>query len=285
MSIKGKAREQKEFVKKTGFFEGEVVAINPDREKLEKILGTTLEKDPEYLSKEEKDGKEIVKCSIVAWIKDVKSGELRNIRFFLKDVLKENKDKTKRQYINDVGMTTWADSESNLQEWFKSRPYRVAHEGEEELYNFAVTWLNKLDTKDTETVLSFDWSKLMKGNVKEIESQIHGEYCGTLCCLVTMRTVDKEGQPMEYEQVYNKEFLPGYTIKQVRMRKIDASFIEGARNTEKKKRSKLQKFVLSITDSQYGIKDQFTLGELTPYDPAKNITAGNKVISDEDTSY
>lgn len=285
MSIKGKAREQKEFVKKTGFFEGEVISINPDREKLEKILGITLEKDPEYLSKEEKDGKEIVKCSIVAWIKDVKTGELRNIRFFLKNVPKENKDKTKRQYINDIGMTTWSDTEDNLQKWFKERPYRVAHEGEEELYNFAVTWLSKLDTRDAETVLSFDWKKLMEGNVKEISSQIGGEYCGSICCLVTMRTVDKEGQPMEYEQVYNKEFLPGYTIKQVRMRKIDESFIESARNTEKKKRSKLQKFVLSITDTQYGIKDQFTLGELTPYDPSKNITAGDKVISDEDTDY
>lgn len=282
MSIKGKAREQKEFVKKTGFFEGEVIAINPNREKLEKILSTTLEKDPEYLSKDE-NGK--TKVNIVAWVRDVKSGELRNIRFFLKDVEKENKDKTKKQYINDVGMTTWADDPRNLAEWFTSRAYRVAHEGEEELYNFAVTWLNKLDTRDAETVLAFDWSKLMKGNVKEIADQISGEYSGTICCLVTMRTVDKEGQPMEYEQVYNKEFLPGYAMKQIRLRKIDDNFIEGAKATEKKKRSKLQKFVLNITDPQYGIKDHFTLGELTPYDPAKNITAGNAVISEDDTSY
>lgn len=282
MSIKGKAREQKEFVKKTGFFEGEVIAINPDREKLEKILSTTLEKDPEYLSKDD-NGK--TKVNIVAWIRDMKSGELRNIRFFLKDVEKENKDKTKKQYINDVGMTTWADDPKNLAEWFASRSYRVAHEGEEELYNFAVTWLNKLDTRDAETVLSFDWSKLMKGNVKEIADQVTGEYSGTICCLVTMRTVDKEGQPMEYEQVYNKEFLPGYAMKQIRLRKIDDIFIEGAKATEKKKRSKLQKFVLNITDLQYGVKDHFTLGELTPYDPSKNITAGNAVISQDDTSY
>jgi hypothetical protein len=282
MSIKGKAREQKEFVKKTGFFEGEVIAINPDREKLEKILGTTLEKDPEYLSTDENG---TVKLNLVAWVRDVKGGELRNIRFFLKDVLRENKDKTKRQYINDVGMTTWADTEKNLPEWFTSRQYRVAHEGEEELYNFAVTWLNKLDTRDVETILSFDWSKLMKGNVKEIADQIAGEYSGTICCLVTMRTTDKEGQPMEYEQVYNKEFLPGYAMKQIRLRKIDENFVDSAKATEKKKRSKLQKFVLSVTDAQYGVKDQFTLGELTPYDPSKNITAGNSPIADEDSSY
>lgn len=282
MSIKGKPREQKEFVKKTGFFEGEVVVINPDREKLEKLLGLELEKDPEYLGKDENGN---TKLNIVAWLKDVKTGELRNVRFFLKDVFKENQAKTKKQYINDVGMTTWADDEDNLQDWFKSRPYRVAREGEEELYNFAITWLNKLDTRDAETVLSFDWSKLMKGNVKEIAEQIGGEYAGTICCLVTMRTVNKDGQPMEYEQVYNKEFLPGYAMKQIRLKKIDQSFIEVARTTEKKKRTKLQKFVLNITDTQYGVKDHFTLGELIPYDPTKNIAASDKVLDEDDTSY
>jgi predicted SPOUT superfamily RNA methylase MTH1 len=125
----------------------------------------------------------------------------------------------------------------------------------------------------------------MKGNVKEIADQIAGEYSGTICCLVTMRTTDKEGQPMEYEQVYNKEFLPGYAMKQIRLRKIDENFVDSAKATEKKKRSKLQKFVLSVTDAQYGVKDQFTLGELTPYDPSKNITAGNSPIADEDSSY
>src|ERR1044072_1442193 len=164
MSIKGKARDQKEFVKETGFFEGEVIAINPTKEVLEKILATTLEKDPEYLG--EDNG--VKRLNLTIWVKNVINGRLRNIRFFLKDVERTNKDNTKKQYINDVGMTAWSDSESNLQDWFKSRPYRVAHEGEEELYNFAVTWLNKLDTRDADTVLHFDRSKLMKGNVKEI---------------------------------------------------------------------------------------------------------------------
>lgn len=282
MSIKGKAREQKEFVKETGFFEGEVLCMNPDRTTLEKILDITLEKDPEYLS--EDNG--VKRFNLTIWVKDVKNGRLRNIKFFLKDVPRENKDKTKRQYINDVGMTAWSDSESNLQDWFKSRPYRVAHEGEEELYNFAVTWLNKLDTKDPDTVLFFDWSKLMKGNVKELTDQINGEYCTTVCPLVTIRTSDKEGQPIEYEQVYNKEFLPGYAIKQIRLRKIDDSFIEAAKLTERKKRTKLQKFILNVTDPNYGVKDFYTLGEVTPYDSSKNITSGNSVkFEDDDSGY
>ena len=282
MSIKGKARDQKEFVKETGFFEGEVLCINPNRETLEKLLGIALEKDPEYLS--EDNG--VKRLNLRIWVKNVKDGRLRHIPFFLKDVERENMDKTKKQYINDVGMTAWSDSEENLQDWFKSRPFRVAHEGEEELYNFAVTWLNKLDTRDAETVLHFDWSKLMKGNTKEIGDQVNGEYCGTVCPLVTIRTSDKEGQPIEYEQVYNKEFLPGYAIKQIRLRKIDESFIDAARTTERKKRTKLQKFVLNVTDPKYGVKDFYTLGEVMPYDPSKNIISGNSVkFEDDDNGY
>lgn len=281
MSIKGKARDQKEFVKETGFFEGEVLCMNPSKEQLEKLLGITLDRDPEYLSEE--NG--ITRLNLNAWVKNVKDGRFRVVKFFLKDVKRVNKDNTKKQYINDVGMTTWSDSEDNLQEWFKSRPYRVAHEGEEELYNFAVTWLNKLDTRDAETVLHFDWSKLMKGNVKEISDQINGEFCGTVCPLVMIRTVDKDGQPTEYEQIYNKEFLPGYAIKQIRLKKIDKGFIESARLTERKKRNKLQKFILNVTDPQYGVKDYYTLGELAPYDPNANIASGDKVIDEDDASY
>lgn len=281
MGIKGKAREQKDFVKETGFFEGEVLAINPTREALEKILDTTLEKDPEYLSEDHG----VKRLNLNVWVKNLKDGKVRVIKFFLKDFPRMNKDGSKRQFINDVGMTTWSDTEDNLQGWFRERPYRVANEGEEELYNFAVTWLNKLDTRDAETVLHFDWSKLMKGNVKEISDEINGEFCGTICPLVMIRTVNKDGQPAEFEQVYNKEFLPGYAIKQIRLRKIDRGFIESARMTERKKRNKLQKFILNVTDPSYGVKDFYTLGELTPYDPSKNIVSGGSVIAEDDSSY
>lgn len=281
MSIKGKAREQKEFVKETGFFEGEVLAINPTKEALEKILDTMLEKDPEYLS--EDNGK--TRLNLNVWVKNLKDNKIRVIKFFLKDSPRTNKDGSKKQYINDVGMTTWSDSEDNLQAWFKSRPYRVANEGEEELYNFAVTWLNKLDTRDVDTVLHFDWSKLMKGNVREIAEQVNGEFCGTICPLVVIRTADRDGQAAEFEQVYNKEFLPGFAIKQIRLKKIDQNFIDGAKLTDRKKRNKLQKFVLNVTDQNYGVKEYFTLGELTPYDATKNVVAGNSVISEDDSSY
>jgi len=281
--VSGKTRTNADFVKKTGFFEGQVMAINPDREKLEKILSTTLEKDPEYLGEDEGGVK---KLNMSIWLKDVKTGEMKNVRFFLKDKPKQNTEKTKYQYINEVGATTWADKPENLPDWFKARAYRKANEGEEEMYNFMVNWLNKLDTRDAGTVLSFEWKKLINGNVKEITEVMGSEFEGTVVCLCVIRETEKDGEKKIYEQIYNREFMAGYMMKQIRLKKIDADFIKAAEITEKKKRTKLQKFVLAVTDSQYGIKDYFTLGELEEYDPSKNVAASDKAhIKDDDASY
>lgn len=293
--VSGKVREGKEFIKETGFFEGKVIAINPDREQLEKILGTTLEKDPEYLSEDENN---VTKLSIVVWLRDVDSDKVKSIRFYLKDkervsAPKEGETRTvKKQFINTIGSTSWAENADKLLDWFKAREFRVAHEGEEELYNFIVHWLNKLDIKDAKAALSFDWKKLMRGNVRELTEQIGGEYEGTVTCLCTIKEVEKDGERKTYEQVYNKEFLAGYSMKEIRAgrdnpaKRISQEFIDRANATERKKRTKLQKFVLNVTDNQYGIKDYYTLGELEPYDPGKNPAAGNKShIIDDDTSY
>jgi hypothetical protein len=293
-AVQGSIRESGEFIKETGFFEAQVVCINPDRERLEKLLGTQLERDPEYLGEDDK-GK--TKLNIVVWLKDVKTGKFKNVRFFLKDVFRENTIKEgetkpkKKQYINTIGATQWAEKEADLLDWFKEREYRQAHEGEEELYNFVVNWLSKLNFKDARAVLSFDWNKLMRGNVKEIAEQIGSQYEDdennrAVVCLSTVRSVTKDGETKEYEQVYNKAFLPAYMMKQIRLKKIDQAFIDVAKATERKKRTKLQKFVLDVTDRQYGVKDYYTLGELEKYDPAKNPVSGDKShIQEDDTSY
>lgn len=291
-AVQGKVRENREFTKQTGFFEGKVVAINPSKEKIEKMLGTELDEDPVYISEEEG----VAKAQIVFWIKDMKAEEgqgYRSVRFFLKDVQRENKiseeDKAtkvkKKQYINSIGLTTWADNSANLPEWFVERDFRVAMEGEEELYGFVTAWLNQLDRKDKDTLLAFDFRRLIQGNIKELTELIGSDYEGTIVCLVTVRKVEKDGESKEYEQIYNRDFMPGFAMKQVRLKTIDAEFIERAKATERKKRSVLQRFVLKVTDSQYGIKDFYTLGELEEYDPTKNPVNSDKVLMDGDTEY
>lgn len=302
MSVQGKTKENVEFTKKTGFFEGRVVAINPTKEVLEKMLGVTIEgEEINYTSTEEIDGKEVKRCRISVWLKDEVEREgshgYRSVNFFLKDLNRTNSIKpeevdtkvAKKQYINSIGITTWADNVDNLHDWFKERDYRVAMVGEEELYTFISCWLNKLDRKDKDTLLAFDWKRLINGNVKELTDQMNGEYDGTVVALVAVRVVDKEGEKKEYEQVYSKNFMPGLkehsTMKQIRLKKVDAEFVAKAKATERKKRSMLQRFVLGVTDSQFGIKDYYSLGELEDYDPTKNPVAGDKVLAEDDTSY
>ncbi len=38
------------------------------------------------------------------------------------------------------------------------------------------TWLGELDYRDAETTLQLDWNKLMRGNVRDVKSQIGGEW-------------------------------------------------------------------------------------------------------------
>lgn len=290
MAVQGEKFEYKEFVKEVGLFEGKVIAINPDKEKLEELLGTTLERDPEYLGEDDEGN---TKLTLTFWIQDVHNEDRKKpVSFYLKDVYRlsnpENEDDPKKkQFINDVGITSWAYKEDDLQQWFTDRDYRQARVGEEEMYKFISSWLNGLDTRKKNSSLSFDWKRLMKGNVKEIAEQMNGEYDGTVVLLSTIQIREKDGEKSEYERVYNKEFLPGYTFKQIRLKKLDQNFIESANKTEKKKRTKLQKFVLAVTDQQFGCKDHFILGEIQEYDPSKNIAspANNSPIQADDTSY
>ncbi len=289
MGVQGEVRNPESFTKHVGIFHGKVVAVNPDKEKLEQLLGTTLEKEPEYLSEDDEGN---TKLTVSFWLEDINTGIKKPLKFYLKDLPrtsnpKNESDPKKKQFINDVGITTWALKEEDLQDWFTERDYRQAKIGEEELYKFITNWLNKLDTRKKGTTLTFDWKKLMRGNIKEIAEQIGGEYEGNVCCLCTVQTVEKDGEKVEYEKIYNKEFLPGYVIKQVVLKKLDQDFIEAANQTDKKKRTKLQKFVLSVTDQEFGCKDHFILGELREYDPAKNIASpgNNNPIEVDDTTY
>lgn len=283
MGIKGKVREQSSnFSKETGLFEGKVVAVNPDKVKLAELLNTEIEKDPEYSTT---DANGVKKASVVFWLKDVKTNKVKDLRFFLTDRERENKDKTKKQYITDMGDTSWTDNQDNLPEWFKKRSFRVAKEGEEQLYKFLGVWLSKMNKKDPEASMEADFKALINGNASELAKLIKSELVDTVVVLKTIRIVDSNGETKEYEQIYNQEFLPGYIMKYVRAAKIDDTFIEVAKSQSTDKRTKLQKFVLTVKDPQYGVKDYFTLGELEIYDPSKNIASTDKVISDEDASY
>jgi len=287
-NIGGKKKEQLNFessVKRVGLFEGKVIAINPTIEEYKEVLGIELKEDSravEYLGKSQ-DGNTTLRVDV--WLEEVKNKEKFKATFFLENKEKENKDQTKKQYINSIGSCSWADDVNNLPEWFSARECRIAYVGEEEVYNFMRTWLGELDYRDAETTLQLDWKKLMKGNTKDLKDQIDGEWCTSVVALATIKTVIKEEDTKEYQGVYNKAFLPAYCMKQFRL--IDYNNPETVASLRLKKSKDLkpyERFVISV-NGDYGCKDFFILKDLKEYNADDNLVASDKTISTDGADY
>ena len=287
-NIGGKKREQvqvTEYSKKVGLFEAKVVAVNPDAEEYKDVLNIELKEDSkalEYLGTSP-EGNTTLRVDV--WLEDAKSKDKFKVTFFLDNKPRENKDGTKKQYINSIGMCTWSDDPNNLPEWFSKREYRPAFTGEEDLYNFLRTWLGELDYRDAETTLSLDWKKLMKGNTKDIKDQINGEWCTNIVALATIKTVVKDEETKEYQGVYNKAFLPAYSIKQFRL--IDFTkpdVLSGLRAKKSKDLKPHERFVLNVT-GEYGCRDFYILKDLKEYSSEDNFVASNAAISTDGADY
>jgi hypothetical protein len=208
------------------------------------------------------------------------------VSFFLEDKQRQNKDGTKNQYINSVGTTSWADDESNLYDWFtKDRDFRVAYVGEEDLYNFMQKWLSKLDYRDVETELQLDWKKLMRGDVRDLKSQIGGDYCDTVVSMATVVVRERDGESKEYQGIYNKGFLSGWAMKFFRaVDYTDKRVVESLKSKKSKELKQHERFIVQVS-GEYGCKDYYILKEMESYNPDDNLVASDKHISDDGDDY
>ena len=284
-NIGGKKREsQNEFSKRVGLFEAKVVAINPTIEQFKDILNIELAEDSkqaDYLG-ESKEGNTTLRVDV--WLEEIKNSDRFKVSFFLEDKEKENKDGTKKQYINEIGSCSWAEDPNDLPTWFKARDFRQAYVGEEDLYNFLRNWLSALDYRSAETVLQLEWKKLMKGNVKDLKDQINGEWCGSIGCLATVITKDKDGEVKEYQGIYNKAFIPAYTLKNFKLVDYSSSDVIDSLKAKQTKDLKIhEKFVLNVT-GEYGCKDFYILKELKEYDSSENFAASDQTMEGDDKS-
>jgi len=289
-SIGGKKRESsgngEQYTKRVGLFEANVVAINPTAEEFKDILGMELKEDSkaaEYLG-ETKDGNNYLRVDF--WLQRVNHDDKFKTSFFLEDKERENKDGTKKQYINSIGMCSWAADENDLAEWFtKGRDFRIAYVGEEDFYNFVRTWLADLDYRDADTVLQLEWKKLMRGNVKDLKDQIDGEWVKSVVALATVIVKEKDGESKEYQGIYNKAFAGGYTLKQFRLVDYGSKKVqEGLKNKKPRDLKAHEKFVMNII-GEYGCKDYYTLKDLQDYNADDNLVASDAFISDEGDDY
>ena len=277
---------ESKFNKKVGLFEANVIAINPTNEEYKDVLGIELNEDSKatnYLG-ETRDGNTYLRLDV--WLQEVKNKENFKVSFFLEDRERENRDQTKKQYLNSVGMTSWADDENNLFDWFKeNREYRVAFIGEEDMYDFLRTWLGQLDYRSAETTLTLDWTKLMRGNVKDLRDQVDGEWCNSIVALATVVTKERDGETVEYQGVYNKAFLSGYTMRQFRL--VDYTDNKVVNSLKQRKPRELrphERFVVKVT-GEYGCKDYYQLKEIEDYNPDENLVASDDYISEDGGDY
>jgi len=274
------------FGKKVGLFEANVIAINPTNEEYKDVLGIELgeeSKATNYLG-ETRDGNTYLRVDV--WMQETKNQENFKVSFFLEDRERENRDQTKKQYINSVGMTSWADDENNLFDWFKeNREYRVAFIGEEDLYDFLRTWLGQLDYRSAETTLTLDWTKLMRGNVKDLKDQVDGEWCNSIVALATVVTKERDGETVEYQGVYNKAFLSGYTMRQFRLVDYtDPKIVNQLKARKPRELRPHERFVVKVT-GEYGCKDYYQLKEVEDYNPENNLVASDNYISEDGDDY
>ena len=126
---------------------------------------------------------------------------------------------------------------------------------------------------------------MIKGNVKELKDEINGEWATNIVALATVSSKETADGTKEYQAIYNKAFLPLYSIKAFRL--IDynkAEAISALRQKSQKELKPHERFVLNVV-GEYGCKDFFTFKELKDYNSEDNLVASDKVIAEDDSDF
>jgi len=283
--IKGKVREQsEEFAKKIGMVEVTVVAINPTKEEYNTILGMTLKdesKAAEYLG-ESKDGNSYVRVDF--WLQGTDNPQKFKVSFFIEDKNRENKDGTKYQYINNIGICSWGEDDSNLPSWFAKRDYRQAKSGEEDFYSFLRSWLGGLDYSDSDTELQLDWKKLIKGNVNMLRELIDSEYAVPFLGMATVAVKEAEdGTITEFQGIYNKGFLPSYSMRHFNLTDYSDPAVLAKLDAKASKDLKIHERFIKNVIGEYGCKDIYALKPLSDYNSAEHLVGSSASVGGDGT--
>lgn len=233
MAIKvGKKAEEGVFKLYSGIGAFNILAVNPSKETLSKIMSRDIEEEPEYKGTTQ-DGKPYVR--IVFYAKTDPTAKVNDgistiipFSFMLQPEVRTGSQSGKIQIIDKYGRTAWGTKEeveaksipvySNGKKANISADYRPACIGEEELVNFMIAWLNipnpmnyNRDTKEwfdkadmSDSEVSLDIKALLSGNVKEVADIIPAVAPYAVKACLGVRTTD-EGK--QYQTFYNKMFL------------------------------------------------------------------------------
>lgn len=279
--VKGNQRKQTENFnsKYVGLTSVEVRAFNPNRKELNKLLGkedSEDDKEIEYLD-EDKEGNQRLRMSFWLWDEKLKTHFVHSFNLIKKE--RVSKDGNKKQYINSVCRTSWADSEENLQPMFThfldkekneigKKSYRVALVGEEELGLFLRGWLGKLNWNDIDTEVVVNTTKLFKEDYSEIRSQINGDFSSPFVILLGVAT-DENDPEKQYQRVFGKGFLPNGFINYIN---------KGFKFPTDYAKKAWKKFEEEAT-GEYGFNCYFELEPVKEYNPDEDPARVVKVDS------
>lgn len=306
--ISGKKKEKafEGFVKYVGFFKGKVVAINPDREDLNKLQGKeSSEEDKEIEYTGEKEG--VRTTRVTFWLEaEGKEGVYIPYTILLKEEPWRNKAGDKIQLVNQVGDSTWVEANEDnefskdelfenftnftnvkswklpsgeiVEKWKKGakpeevellgdKEFRPAVVGESELLDFLKTWLN-IELKDSGANLLLDTNKLFGGNVKELTSQIDGDFARPFVALAYVR-VDDEDPDKQYQKVFRK-FLPANFMKFIN---------NGCKMPNAFSEDKWADFMKEL-EGDYGPEGLYVLEPLKEYNPNDDFATSKETRPD-----
>ena len=188
----------------TGLTNMKVVAINPTMSELSD-LGYNPQQEPEYISVTPEGNAKVV---IDFFLKHEETGMIAKRRFWLENRDRETRAGDKKEYIDNYGQTSFAESPDTLQLWINKESARPAKVGEGLLIRFVAAWANVnpyADAAGNRGLCYFeDVSKLFTNDLSELKdlmTQIGAD--NEVKVLLNVITTD-EGKT--YQDVYQHHY-------------------------------------------------------------------------------
>ena len=217
-----------------------VLAVNPDKKKLEELYMTQLEKEPEYVGEvevgEDKHKVKNVRIDFIVKTDPEKCNGIdttTKVSLFVRQEYRYSKDGSKIQVIDKYGRTAWPTIEEakahstvltkkdgSVYNANIDKDYRPAYFGEEELTKFLKAYLNIPDVmkyvnntwvmvdnpQDCEARLE-SIEDYFKGDFSELKDVISYQPSNKVKVLFGVRTTDDNKQ---YQTVYTSMFLKNH---------------------------------------------------------------------------
>lgn len=220
-----------------------VLGVNPTKDKLEELYGTTLNEEPNYMgTTTDADGNEVpqVRIDFIVKTDEVKCGVdmTTKVTFFIRNQVRYNKDKSKVQVIDKYGRTAWVTKNEMLNHSipvYKSGPanldkdYRPCFYGEENLTKFIKAYLGipdamlykdgvwvKADNLDDCEIRLDHIQDYFKGDFNELEGAIKLQPNNKVKVLFGVKVTPDNKQ---YQTTYTEMFLKNNANKLTNLEK------------------------------------------------------------------